>query len=503
MKYSKFFKLIEKKDHLINKLNLTDDQKKSAIDFFTKHPNYESEIDWNRKDLTWEDFEKVINKERVSKKKIDNYVKEDRDYKVLFKNDKVTVYQPLTYHASRYLASKEVAPYVEGKWCIAYQKERKYWDDYTFGEQTGSNTVFLIVCTESTKYAIEIAVDDFEKASSYDEVAEGVYESLNTLIDERVDYLRDANYDYLYREFKELHYDGTGDFNLEDYDDEWEEYLSEFETDRYSEVSSDIYDEYFDDTLCNNLFAETNIWDDEDRDEYLANENSPLRHYDFPLTIQQTYELILEAVKNFPLIEKLHDRDLEISEELEKNRREEAIKAFLQEQKECQEKGVDFVYDNVIGSDLSKDISLGLITLLENASYDDIIDGLNVKFDVVEDDINLNNANLISLKNFPKKVEGSVFLRNTLLKSLEGSPEYVGYWFDVSDSFIENLKGSPSYVGRDFDCSYTSIKNAEDLMGAPKYIGGNFYCRRNGLYENDILEVLKKNGTELKGVVYC
>ena len=291
-----------------------------------------------------------------------------------------------------------------------------------------------------------------------------------------------------------------------------------------SEVSSDIYDEYFDDTLCNNIFAETKIWDADDSYEYLANEKSPLRHYDFPLTIQQTYELILEAVKNFPLIEKLHDRDLEISEELEKNRREEAIKAFLQEQKECQEKGIDFVYDNAIGIDLSEDVSLGLITLLDNASSDDIIDGLNIKFDVVKATINLNNTNLISLKNFPKKVEGSVLIRNTFLKSLEGSPEHVDLWFDVSDSFIENLKGSPSYVGRDFDCSYTSIKNlegspsyvgkdfncsytsiknAEDLMGAPKYIGGDFYCRGNHLYENDILEVLEKNGTELKGVIYC
>ena len=60
MKYFEFFKMLEKKDRIINKMNLTDEQKRIAIDFFTKHPNYESEIDWNSKDLAWDDFEEVI-----------------------------------------------------------------------------------------------------------------------------------------------------------------------------------------------------------------------------------------------------------------------------------------------------------------------------------------------------------------------------------------------------------------------------------------------------------
>ena len=44
MKYFEFFKMLEKKDHLIRKTNLTGDQKQIAIDFFTRHPNYEKEL---------------------------------------------------------------------------------------------------------------------------------------------------------------------------------------------------------------------------------------------------------------------------------------------------------------------------------------------------------------------------------------------------------------------------------------------------------------------------
>ena len=154
MKYSKFFKLLEKKDHLINKLpNLSDEQKQQAIDFFAKHPNYESEIDWNRKDLEWEDFELVINKERISKSQLKNFVKEGTHYLTHYTSKNLIIYQPLTYMGSRLLASKNVAPGVEGKWCISYQKDKKYWNEYTFDK----NKSFLILCTPTTKYALEIS----------------------------------------------------------------------------------------------------------------------------------------------------------------------------------------------------------------------------------------------------------------------------------------------------------------------------------------------------------
>ena len=168
MKYAELCKLIEKKDHIINKLpNLTAEQKAEAIAFFAKHPNYENEIDWNLRDkLTWDDFDIVISQERVSKSQLKNFVKEGVHYLKLYSDNVMTIYQPITCMGSRYLASKDVAPNnIEGEWCIAYQKERSYWDDYSFED----GRVFLFVFTASSKFALEIQTDEIDSVA-YDTV---------------------------------------------------------------------------------------------------------------------------------------------------------------------------------------------------------------------------------------------------------------------------------------------------------------------------------------------
>ena len=149
--YDYLEKLLEKKDHLIKKLtSLTDEQKQQAIDFFNKHPNYENEIDWNRKDLTWEDFDAVINKSRDTKSQIKKAVKkgieglqEGEDYIYLgtfkYEGSDVDAYIPLNWKGSRVLASDQVPPllstvfdgFTGAKWCIAYQKTDQYWNSYT------------------------------------------------------------------------------------------------------------------------------------------------------------------------------------------------------------------------------------------------------------------------------------------------------------------------------------------------------------------------------------
>ncbi len=44
-----FNTLREKKDHIINKLNLESDQKSEIIEFFNRRSDLESKIDWNNK----------------------------------------------------------------------------------------------------------------------------------------------------------------------------------------------------------------------------------------------------------------------------------------------------------------------------------------------------------------------------------------------------------------------------------------------------------------------
>lgn len=182
MNYIDFFRFLEAdKSRFINKIDTTEENKQLAIDFFKKHPNYESEIDWNRKDLTWEDIAEVIFKERLSKSQIKNFVKEGFHYITHYQSKGLTIYQPLTWIGSRYLASKDVAPKVEGKWCISYQKDRSYWDRYSFGTDDeiddfedeenfdedsdySEPNVFLFICTPTTKYALQVPIynsDDY------------------------------------------------------------------------------------------------------------------------------------------------------------------------------------------------------------------------------------------------------------------------------------------------------------------------------------------------------
>lgn len=172
MRFSDFM-LLEKKDHIINKIpSLTDEQKKAIIDYFTKKPNMESKIDWNRwKDLTYADFYEVLN--TASKSEIKKKVKqtgiagleEGTDYRVFpLENDSVVGYVPLTWEASKHIASSHIGS-CEGKWCTAYQKTDKYWRDYVGGKRVV--LVYFIVTPpageediEATKFAIAIYPDN-------------------------------------------------------------------------------------------------------------------------------------------------------------------------------------------------------------------------------------------------------------------------------------------------------------------------------------------------------
>lgn len=186
------FRFLEKKDHIIKKLPITDEQKIEAIDFFTTHPNYESEIDWNRKDLTWEDLEKVIYKVRDTKSQIKKAVKqgivgltEGVDYVYVgstdYEGSPVYVYIPLTWKGSRVLASDQVEPklgtvydgYTGAKWCISYQKTDMYWKRYLdtscflflFGETVPTKKIALQLDKSKLN---ELGVEGFNMKTNID-----------------------------------------------------------------------------------------------------------------------------------------------------------------------------------------------------------------------------------------------------------------------------------------------------------------------------------------------
>ena len=109
-----FRRFLENKDRFIDKLDLTDEQKAELKAFFKKHPTYEGKVDWNKKDLKWEDFEELLKTEGQTKNQIKKYGKsgkaqiedlvEGKDYEVLVDKPNLTVYYPMNFKASEVLA---------------------------------------------------------------------------------------------------------------------------------------------------------------------------------------------------------------------------------------------------------------------------------------------------------------------------------------------------------------------------------------------------------------
>ena len=163
-------KFEENKDHIIDRLSLTDEQREILKHFFKKYPNYESKIDWNKKDLTFEDFKDLLANEGKSKSQAKKNglagLKEGEDYVIVDQKPDFIAYQPLTYLGSKTIASNAVPPVKENgaKWCIAYQKTDKYWKDYT---RRGIR--FIFVCTEDTKYALVLYSNFKQECYSFED----------------------------------------------------------------------------------------------------------------------------------------------------------------------------------------------------------------------------------------------------------------------------------------------------------------------------------------------
>ena len=192
MTYAEIIRLYEKKDHIIKKTNMTDEQKQEVIDFFTKHREQENQIsgdEWNKPELlTYERFKQVMdafnNRNTKSRaNKIANKVgikglTEGKDYvdwgelenKLL---GTFHAYTPLSHLGAKTLAGKTVKPYPEGKkdsasWCIGWTENDSYWRSYFFKKKTS----FLIICGENIptkKVCFEI-----KKNYSSDEVVDYV-----------------------------------------------------------------------------------------------------------------------------------------------------------------------------------------------------------------------------------------------------------------------------------------------------------------------------------------
>jgi hypothetical protein len=185
----RFISLREKKDHLISKNpNLTDDEKVTLNCFFKEHPSAENEgigggkvgIDWNRKDLTFSDFEPLMNKyvnkriEKENKEKekknfwrfhitpdletpfIERAKEGEIEYKTILKSKDFIMVEPLNWHCAQFMDNTELYG-VGAKWCIGHEKDNSYWIDYY--ENDGVRFLFIFLSKNKQKIMVKINMD--------------------------------------------------------------------------------------------------------------------------------------------------------------------------------------------------------------------------------------------------------------------------------------------------------------------------------------------------------
>ena len=159
-------RLLEDKNRLIDKLDLNDIQKEAIKNFFKKHPNYENKIDWNRKDLKWEDFVDVLAFEGKSRNQARKNgiagLTQGKDYEFIASGETsdghpYEIYMPLSYLGSVTLADDKSGPAIVGKWCIS-SNEDTYWKDYTINRGDYFYFVYIYGAMDDepgTKFALQ------------------------------------------------------------------------------------------------------------------------------------------------------------------------------------------------------------------------------------------------------------------------------------------------------------------------------------------------------------
>ena len=175
---TEYRKFLEDKNRLIDKLDLTSEQKEELKAFFKKHPNYEAKIDWNNKSLKYEDFKDILALEGASenskkkyglsgKAQIEDLV-EGIDYDIIAQSEiskgngeDYTVYHVKTFKGSEVLAKPSTPPEgVTGHWCIAGRNYSPGTRDQHWEKYKNEKVEFFFIFTDQTKFALAAVPPD-------------------------------------------------------------------------------------------------------------------------------------------------------------------------------------------------------------------------------------------------------------------------------------------------------------------------------------------------------
>ena len=138
------------KDRFINKLNITDKEKQELKDFCDKYPQYASRINWQKRDLTWEDIKPILELPSQSKSAKKRQAKNDP--KLLFQRGSFIIYKetenwlyvlPQSWEDAKFIDSSACGG--EGaKWCIGWKDSPAYWKGYTSGDEPWKTSSFIL-----------------------------------------------------------------------------------------------------------------------------------------------------------------------------------------------------------------------------------------------------------------------------------------------------------------------------------------------------------------------
>ena len=129
---------ITKKRRFINRLtSLSGEQKQYITEFFSKHHNYEKLIDWNKKNLIYNDFKHVFSlaaKSKTSRKKEKKInpvlLFKDHNCKIISQTNDYLIVVPLDWECAVYFNSFLCGG--EGaKWCIGNKNTKTHWNCYS------------------------------------------------------------------------------------------------------------------------------------------------------------------------------------------------------------------------------------------------------------------------------------------------------------------------------------------------------------------------------------
>ena len=114
-----------------------------------------------------------------------------------------------------------------------------------------------------------------------------------------------------------------------------------------------------------------------------------------------------------------------------------------------------------------------------------------INFNKISYKLDFHEANLTSLRGFPKKFNGAIYLGLNKLESLKYIP--VGKIGDLMlfSNDLKSLKGCPQEIIGNFNCSKNP--NLKSLEYMPSKINGNFICFNTGMTDKYIANYIKTN----------